>query len=508
VCLVCVRFPQLSVAHSRESREIHIKFVFDCRMVATGSSQDVALTVVLVLTAALWTTAPHMAQLPWARLALGEPPIADLIQADLLLEEVPTNVTGNESQQQHQHVFLDFPSQLEAAFSGERHVSAQQPLATTVFAGPAPSRVTGIHDDHRRLEAARVRLVLSKDKSQAFPIERELAHVKMDLGQPAAALSLYEQASAHAETGAKRLAVLSDIGEAHLRRGNPAASIQHLEGVLGAVPDLASAPPGVMAELHERLGRAHHASTSEWDFGESHERKAANHYSKALLAHVGHPDLESEQSELTATQMERLASGEGPVAGRRLRAPSPPPQQTQDEGRQAALPLSNRVRSFIDELMPEHAEAEVFKDLEALLGDRASGEEVAATLVLLGQVRRAQECYDAAAELYATALGLALRATGAGSTAASDAYRGLSFCQAAFHGMGRPEDAVAIFEGAVAVADAAQIAAEHSERKSMERRLKANAFPEISQPMPNMQCRSSGKDSQVLDLVSRALATQ
>lgn len=471
-------------------------------MVATSSSQDLAITVVLVLTAALWTTAPHMAQLSWARLALGEPPVTDLLQADYVLEEAPANVTSNDTQE----FFQDFPSQLQVAFSGERRVSAQQRPATVVLASSAPPRVTGIHDDHRRLEAARVRLTLSKDKAQAFPIERELAHVKMDLGQPTSALRLYEQASAHAETGAERMAVLSDIGEAHLRGGNPAASIQHLEVVLSAAQDWEGAPTGVVAELHERLGRAHHASANEWDFGESHERKAASHYSEALRADVERPGWVSERSERTATQMQRLSSGEGPVEGRRLRAPSPPPQQIQDDVRQAALPLSSRVRTFIDELLPEHAEAEVFKALEALLGDGAGGEDMAAALVLLGQVRRAQECYDAAAELYATALGMALRATGASSMAASDAYRGLSFCQAAFHGTGRPEDAVAIFEGAVAVADAAQIAAGDSERKSSERRLKANAFPEISQPMPAMQCRSSGKDSQVLDLVSRALS--
>jgi len=256
-------------------------------MVATASSQDLTITVVLVLTAALWTTAPHIAQLPWARLALGEPPMNDLLQADLLQanflpEEAPANVTSNATQE----FLLGFPAQLQAAFSGERHTYAEQQPAAMVLASSAPSRVTGIHDDHRRLEAARVRLTLSKDKAQAFPIERELAHVKMDLGQPAAALRLYEEASAHAETGAERLAVLSDIGEAHLRRGYPAASIQHLEGVLGAAQDWGSAPTKVVAELHERLGRAHHASANEWDIWETHERKAASHYSEALRADV------------------------------------------------------------------------------------------------------------------------------------------------------------------------------------------------------------------------------
>jgi len=468
-------------------------------MVATASSQDLAITIVLVLMGALWTASPHLAaHLSQAGLAMEEPPISDLLETDFFPEEVYETVTGIATQ--------SFPSQIQAAFAGERHTSDQHQPAKVVLKSSVPARVSGIHDDHRRLEAARVRLTLSKDKTQAFPIERELAHVKMDLGQPASALRLYEQASAHAETSVERLAVLSDIGEAHLRQGNPAASIQHLEGVLDAVQELESVPTKVVSDLHERLGRAHHASTNEWDFGESHERKAAMHYSEALNAAAERHGWDSEQSERTTAQMNRLASGDGPMVGRRLRTPSPPPQHTQDDSRQAALPLFARVRSLIDELLPEHAEAEVFKELETMLGEQASGEEMAATLVLLGQVRRAQECYDAAAELYATALGMALRATGASSMAAADAYKGLSFCQVVFHGTGRAEDAVAIFEGAVAVADAAQIAADHEERRSSERRLKANAFPDISQTMPAMQCRSSGKDSQVLDLVSRALS--
>lgn len=468
-------------------------------MVATASSQDLAITIVLVLMAGLWTASPHMAaHLPWTRLAIEEPPIADILEADFFAEEVSDNVTGIATQ--------GFPNQIQAAFAGERHTPDQHQPAKVVLKSSVPARVSGIHEDHRRLEAARVRLILSKDKAHAFPIERELAHVKMDLGQPASALRLYEEASAHAETSVERLAVLSDIGEAHLRQGNPAASIRHLEGVLNAVQDLESAPTDVVSELHERLGRAHHASTNEWDFGESHERKAAKHYTQALNTAVERYGWDSEQNERTAAQMNRLASGEGPIAGRRLRAPSPAPPPTQDDSRQASLPLSARVRSLIDDLLPEHAEAEVFKAIETMLAEQISGEGMAATLVLLGQVRRAQECYDAAAELYATALGMALRATGANSMAAADAYKGLSFCQAVFHGTGRPEDAVAIFEGAVAVADAAHIAPDHAERMSSERRLKANAFPDISQTMPAMQCRSSGKDSQVLDLVSRAFS--
>jgi len=472
-------------------------------MVATATSQDLALTIVLVLMAALWTASPHMAaQIPWGRLAMKEPPITDILEVDSFSsEEAFGNVTGNATQ----HVLLGFPKQLQAAFAGERRASGQlQPEA--VLQSSAPARVPGIHDDHRRLEAARVQLILSKDKAHAFSIERELAHVKMDLGQPTSALRLYEEAIAHAETGVDKLAVLSDIGEAHLRQGHPAASIQHLEGVLDAVQELEGAPSKIVAELHERLGRAHHASTNEWDFGESHERKASMHYSKALDADEERHGWDSEQSERTAAQMSRLVSGERPLAGRHLRAPSPPQQQIQGVSHQAAQPLFARVRTLIDELLPEHAEAEVFKALETMLGEQAGGEEMAATLVLLGQVRRAQECYDTAAELYATALGMALRATGASSMAATDAYKGLSFCQAVFHGTGRPEDAVTIFEGAVAVADASNIASDHPERRSSERRLKANAFPDISQPMPAMQCRSSGKDSQVLDLVSRALS--
>lgn len=467
-------------------------------MVATASSQDLAITIVFVLMAALWTTSPHFAQLPWVRVAIDEPPITDLLEADFVPDKTSENVTGIGTQ--------GFETQIQTAFFGQRNASDQHQPAKVVLKSSVPTRASGIHDDHRRLEAARVRLTVSKDKTQAFPIERELAHVKMDLGQPASALRLYEQASAHAENSVERLAVLSDMGEAHLRQGNPAASIRHLEHVLDAAQGLESAPTKVISELHERLGRAHHASANEWDFGESHEKKAAMHYSEALHVAVEGHGSDSEQVENTRAQMSRLASGEGPIAGRRLRTPSSPPQHTQDDLRQANLPLSARVRSLIDELLPEEAEAEVFKAFETMLGEQISGEEMAAALVLLGQVRRAQECYDAASELYATALGIALRTAGAISTAASDAYKGLSFCQVVFHGTGRPEDAIAIFDGAVATADAAQIPADHEERRSSERRLKANAYPDISQPMPAMQCRSSGKDSQVLDLVSRALS--
>jgi len=467
-------------------------------MVATASSQDLALTIVLVLMAALWTASPHIGELTWVRVAIEEPPLTDLLEADLFPEETSENITGIATQ--------GFPSQMQAAFAGERHTSDQPQPAKLILKSSVPTRGSGIHDDHRRLEAARVRLALGKDKTQAFPIERELAHVKMDLGQPASALRLYEQASEHAETPADRLAVLSDMGEAHLRQGNSAASIRHLEHVLDAAQQSESVPTKVISELHERLGRAHHASTNAWDFGESHERKAAMHYSEALHAAVEGQGSDSEHFEHTRDQMSRLASGEGPTAGRRLRMPSSPLQHTQEDLHQAKLPLSARVRSLIDELLPEEAEAEVFNAFEGMLEEQASGEKMAAALVLLGQVRRAQECYDAAAELYATALGMALRTTGGSSMAASDAYKGLSFCQVVFHGTGRPDDAVAIFEGAVAAADAAQIPVDHEERRSSERRLKANAHPDILQTMPAMQCRSSGKDSQVLDLVSRALS--
>ena len=236
-------------------------------MVATATSQDLALTIVLVLMAALWTASPHMAaHTPWGRLAMTEPPITDILEVDYFSEEASENVTGNATQE----ILLGFPKQLQAAFVGERRASGQLQPAEMVLQSSAPARVSGIHDDHRRLEAARVQLTLSKDKAHAFPIERELAHVKMDLGQPTSALRLYEEAIAHAETGVERLAVMSDIGEAHLRQGNPAASIQHLEGVLDAAQEMERAPTKIVAELHERLGRAHHASTNEWDFGETH----------------------------------------------------------------------------------------------------------------------------------------------------------------------------------------------------------------------------------------------
>merc|ERR1719375_394028 len=144
-------------------------------------------------------------------------------------------------------------------------------------------------------------------------------------------------------------------------------------------------------------------------------------------------------------------------------------------------PSAAKLRDTVNDLMNSQelkkADAAVVTALDAY---QAKGDWMAAATAhnLLGWIRRAQERYPEAARRHMQALALALQADGpsaAESQEAEAAYEGLSFVQASFHHVGKPEEAVALLDEAVAAADAAGVPQDSSGRKRGERRLRANA---------------------------------
>jgi len=99
------------------------------------------------------------------------------------------------------------------------------------------------------------------------------------------------------------------------------------------------------------------------------------------------------------------------------------------------------------------------------------GQEAAATLNSLGQLRTVQRRYLEAAKQHRLALVAALRAGGAESPEAEAAYRGLGHVQAQLHRAGHTQEAAELRADAEAVADEAGVPVESPGRRAGERRL-------------------------------------
>jgi len=111
------------------------------------------------------------------------------------------------------------------------------------------------------------------------------------------------------------------------------------------------------------------------------------------------------------------------------------------------------------------------------------GTDVAKAMNLLGSIRRERQRFHEASKAYVSALTAALATPrdggGIGGAQAETAYLGLSYIMPMFIAFGKPDEAKALLVLAVAVADAAGVPKNASERESFEQRLRANAIDPV-----------------------------
>merc|ERR1719313_1848700 len=302
--------------------------------------------------------------------------------------------------------------------------------------------------------------MMGAGSAHEFAATLALARAKSSLGQHDAALRLLKRAQECAASAEERLSALRDLREAQSRsRGNSRPT--------GTKDFAGSAAPRGEAE---RSAGSPGASVESSRGPKARTVTSGPMSSDELMEHMRKV---SRLGRAMLQKWKKQASAKGSPALRSGRAAKGPP---------SAAKLRDIVNDLMNSQELKKADAAVVTALDAY---QAKEDWMAAATAhnLLGWIRRAQERYPEAARRHMRALALALQAGGpaaAESREAEAAYQGLSFVQASFHYVGRPEQAVALLHEAVAAADAAGVPQDSPGRKWGERRLRANARSAIA----------------------------
>jgi len=129
---------------------------------------------------------------------------------------------------------------------------------------PAEAPATGLlrklqqlDDEHELANAGTLSAALGRGVSREFAASLAFGRAKSDLGQHGIALRSLERAREHAASVEEHLVVLSDLGEASARSGDPMMSISFLHEALEVVhsPEAADLPVGLRDDLAEELHR-------------------------------------------------------------------------------------------------------------------------------------------------------------------------------------------------------------------------------------------------------------
>lgn len=300
----------------------------------------------------------------------------------------------------------------------------------------------------------------------AFPANRALGRTRFSLGDWDGALEAYARAQVLAPSEEDRALVLGDAGEAHLRRETLRSALEAAD-LLQEALDLLSAAERA-AKAGADAGGAARTTSQE------HRRRLQRLLEEALravaarLGPARHPQEDPPRSAATTKEA-------GCIGG------WAPQRKADCISKTDVVPASGGL-SRLREEVGEHLNRWDLRGAEATITaalEGRSGPVPALALNLLGRVRRSQERLPEAAELHRQALAAALEAGGDGARDAEEAYEGLSFLQATFHRAGQPDDAVALYAEAVAIAGAAGVLPENRGRKDGERRLRANAWPHL-----------------------------
>lgn len=333
--------------------------------------------------------------------------------------------------------------------------------------------------------------------AHAFAAAHRLGLAERKAGHIEAEIAAYERAKPLASSNEDLALLLSDLGQAHLSKGSLRGAIESLDHFQEALEVLhepegsfgrfkvglltSGMPEGrraeIQAQLHQHIGRAHQTLAGQlsgdgWELPEAarHRREARRFDPKGAAGDktpktpkrdvVPLPSKDSCPLEWCVPGLTGACDG-GSFS---FRQPRSDPED-----------LLVEINGLLNDWKLKQAEKTV---MAALCKESREGSVSAGVLNLLGRVRRAQEQYPEAAMLHERALAVALQRDAA-SPDVEEAYRQLSYVQASFHYVGRPEAAAKIHEAAVALAKGVPVRGRAADiRKDGERRIRANARPE------------------------------